>query len=161
MPAARFMRKGITRFYFAPTIASATLVPTAAEVNAGTRLDTQLSDINGFSFSNSPINTPDMSTTFVGSMNGEDTIDSSSLTFYELKGATDTIHDAQPKNSSGYMVIFYAGLAGATPAAGDKADVWPLTVASNARQYTAGNEGAMYTVTYSMTAAPGETKTLT
>jgi len=157
---ARFMRKGITQFWFVPTIASATLVPTAAEVNAGTRLDTQLAEVAGFTFTNSPINAPDMSSAFVSQIAGEDSTENSSLTFYEDK-TTNPISTAQSKGTNGYIVIFKAGLAGATPAAGDKADVWPVQVASNAPQYTADNEAAKYMVAYTTTAPPGVTKTLT
>lgn len=156
----RFMRKGITRFYFVPTIASATLVPTAAEVTAGTRLDAQLAEINGFSFSNSPIATPDMASAFVSSIAGEDSAADSNLTFYEDK-TSNPIKTAQAKGTNGYIVIFYAGIAGATPAAGDKADVWPVQVASVSRMYTAGNEAAQYQIVYTPTAPPGEEKTLT
>lgn len=157
---ARFMRKGVTRVYFVPTIASATLVPTTAEVTAGTRLDTQLADINGFAYANNPINVPDMSSAFVANIPGEDAVADSSLTFYEDK-TTNAIKTAQPKATVGYILFFYAGIAGAAPATADKADVWPILVASVARQYTAGNEAAQYIITYAPTAAPGEEKALT
>lgn len=156
----RFMRKGITRIYWVPTIASATLAPTAAEVTAGTRMDTQIAEINGFAFSNNPIATPDMGSTFVSSIAGEDTSDDSSLVLYEDK-TSNPIKTAQAKGTNGYVVIFYAGIAGATPAAADKCDVWPSQVASVSRQYSAGNEAAKYQITYASTATPGEEKTLT
>lgn len=159
---ARFMQKGTTKFWFAPTIASATLVPTAAEVNAGTRMDTELAEISGFAFSNSPIATPDMANTFTSSIPGEDVADTSSLTFYEQKApTTNPIRTAQAKGTVGYVVIFFGGIAGATPAAADKCDVWPVQVASNVRTYSAGNEASRYVITYAMTATPGFDKTLT
>lgn len=157
---ARFMRKGITRFYLVTTIASGSLVPTAAEVNAGTRLDTQLAEINGLSFENNPIEVPDMASAFVAQIGGEDKAADTSLTFYEDK-VSNPIKTAQPKGYVGFIVVFYSGIAGGTPAAGDKCDVWPTTVTSNSRQYTAGNEAAKYMVKYAMTAPPGEDKTLT
>jgi hypothetical protein len=156
----RFMRKGKTRFYFVLTIASPTLIPTAAEVNGGTRLDTQLAEINGFTFSNNPIAAPDMSSTFVASVSGEDTTEDSNLIFYE-DDTTNAISTAQAKGTNGYVVILYKGIAGASPAAGDKCDVWPVQVASNARQYTADNEAAKYQITYTPTAVPGFDKTMT
>lgn len=157
---ARFMRKGKTRFYFVPTIASATLIPTAAEVTAGTRLDLQLNEVNGFTFANSPIDAPDMATTFVAKVSGEDTTEDSNLVFYE-DDTTNPISTALAKGTNGYIVIFYKGIAAASPAAGDKADVWPIQVASNARQYTADNESAKYQVVFTPTLAPGFDKTLT
>lgn len=157
---ARFMRKGITRVYWVPTIASATLVPTTAEVTAGTRLDTQIAEFNGFSFANNPIQVPDMSTAFVSNIAGEDSVADSSLTFYEDK-TSNPIYTLLAKGTNGYVVIFPLGIAGVNPAAADKADVWPAQVASNARQYTAGNEAAQYVVTFAPTAAPGLDKALT
>jgi hypothetical protein len=157
---ARFMRKGTTRLYMVPTIASAALIPTAAEVNAGTRLDTQVAELSGFTFANNPISTPDMSTSFVSQVPGEDATEDSSMTFYEDK-VSNPIRTALAKGTNGYVVIFPAGIAGATPAAGDKCDVWPVTVASNARQYTADNEAAKYMVKLAATAEAGTDKTLT
>lgn len=150
----RFMRKGKTRVWFVPTIASVTLVaPTTVEVNAGVRLDVELAEINGFSFSNSPIDVPDMATAFVSKIPGEDTVADSNMTFYE-QTLTNPISVALAKNVVGYIVIFYAGIAGALPAAADKAEVWPVIVASNAKLYTTGSEAAKYQVVFTNTAAP-------
>ncbi len=157
---ARFMRKGKTRFYYAPTIASAALVPTTAEITAGTRLDVELNEVNGFTFANSPIQVPDMSTSFVPNIPGEDSVEDSNLTFYE-QDTTNTIMTTLAKGVVGYIVIFYKGIAGAAPAAADKCDVWPIQVASSARQYTADNEAAKYQVVFAPTAVPGFDKALT
>lgn len=157
---SRFMRRGTTRFYFVPSIASASLIPTTAEVTAGTRLDAQLNEINGFTFGNSPINAPDMSTTFVPQVAGEDTSEDSSLTFYE-DTSTNPIRTLLAKGVNGFIVIFKSGIAGANPAAGDKADVWPVSVGSNAPQYTADNETAKYMVKFNNTAKPANDVTLT
>jgi hypothetical protein len=157
---ARFMRKGITRFYWVPTIASASLIPTTAEVTAGTRLDGQLAEVNGFSFENNPIQTPDMSTAFVSQIAGEDATEDSSLTFYEdlTSNPNSTV---LAKGTNGYVVIVPRGTAGATPAAGDKSDVWPAQITSNAKQFTADNEAGKYMVKFAATSQPGFEKTLT
>lgn len=160
MATARFMRKGITKVFLVPTIASGTLNATAAEVNAGTELTSEINEIGGFSFANNPIKTPDMSTAFVSQIAGEDSTEDSHITFYQRKG-TDTLRAAQPKGTAAYIVILYDGTAGASPAAGDKCDVWPITIGSNAKMYSAGNDAATYKVTYILTAPPGVDKTLT
>ena len=91
---------------------------------------------------------------------GEDSTDNSDMTFYE-DDVSNAIKSALAKGTSGYVVIFYAGLAtDDTPAIGDDCDVWPATVASNSRMYTADNEAAKYQVVYSLTAAPAEESTL-
>ena len=153
MVATRFMRKGITKIYFVPTI-TVLATPTTAQITAGTNLTPQIAEVAGFTFTNNPISTPDMDTAFVSQIGGEDTGEASSMTFYELKGGTDSIHDAQTKGLNGYICIFYAGLAGGTPASGDKMEVWPITITSNARVYSAGNEAAQYRVAYAITGVP-------
>lgn len=150
----RFMRKGTTRFYLVPTIAAATKIPTAAEVGAGTRLDAQLNTINGFNFASQFIDAPNMAESLTPKELGEDQLADSSLQFYELKGGADTINAAFVKGTASFVVIFYAGIAGATPAAADKADVWPVTVGSKQRLYSAGNELAQYLVTFAVTSTP-------
>lgn len=157
---ARFMRKGITKFFWVPTIADAGLTPTAAEVNAGDDITPDVRTVNGFNFSNQPIDTPDMEDTFTSQIPGEDDADDSNIELYEDNTDT-TIHDALPKDDTGYMCIFYAGIAGATPAAADSCDVWPATVSANTRRYTVDNEAAMYQVDFAITATPAFEQALT
>jgi hypothetical protein len=149
---ARFMRKGTTRVYFVPTIVNLT-APTVAEINAGTELTGQIAEVNGFSFANNPIDTPDMGTAFVSKIPGEDSVDTSSFRFYEDK-TSNPIRTVLAKGTIGYIVFFPSGTVGANPAIADKAEVWPVTVASNARAYSAGNEAAAYMVVLSNTAPP-------
>lgn len=151
---ARYMQKGTTKLYFVPTIASATLAPTAAEVNAGTNMTPQINEITGFSFANDTIETRDMSSTFVSNIPGEDAAEDSSLVFYEDK-TSNPIKTAVAKGTTGYVCIFFKGTAGASPAAGDVCDVWPVQVAANVRQYTAANEAAMWRAEFAVTATPG------
>lgn len=151
---ARFMRKGITKVYFIPAIAN-TAAPTTAEVTAGEDLTPQLAEINGFSFSNSPIDTPDMASAFVSKIPGEDTVDNSDMTFYE-DDASNPIRTALAKGTDGYIGIYYKGIAGSAPATADTLDVWPVTVASNSRMYTADNEAAKFQVVFTLTAPPTE-----
>jgi len=146
------MRRGNTKFYWVLTIANVN-TPTVAEVTAGTPLSPQAAEVAGFEFANSPIMAPDFANAFTPQVPGEDTASESSFVFYDL-GGTDTIFTAQVKGASGYVVIAAKGLAGATPATGDKVEVWPATIGSKARQYTADNEAAKYRVVYNVTAAP-------
>lgn len=149
----RFMRKGVAKFFFVPTIADEDS-PTAAEVNAGIRISTQLAEVNGFTFANSPIKTPDMETAYSSQIGGEDESADSSMKFYELRDATNPIKTALAKNTDGFVVSFPEGIAGAIPAVGDDCEVWPVTVTSNAREYTVANESAMYNVAFAVTSPP-------
>ena len=56
---ALFFRRGKSRLYFCPAIASPAGV-TAAELAAGKDLGPVLSDLNGFQLSNNPIPTPNL-----------------------------------------------------------------------------------------------------
>ena len=58
----RFFRRGESKILFLPTWASAN--PSSGEISAGTDLTTGLSNITGWDFANTPITTPDLSTTF-------------------------------------------------------------------------------------------------
>lgn len=155
---ARFMRKGINRWYFVPTISNKT-APTAVEINAGTDLTDAIAEVSGFTFTNTAINVPDMGTAFVKKIPGEDSTEDSSITFYEDK-TTNPIRTALAKNTVGYVVIFSTGIADVIPplavAAADKCEVWGVVVASNARRYSVDNVAAQYVVAFTTTDPPVE-----
>ncbi len=152
---SRFMRKGTTELYFVPTVATPTAM-TVAEVGAGTDLTPEIAEINGYEFTNQPINVPDMGSAFVSKIPGEDTVESSNIVFYE-DDTSNPIKSALAKGTVGYVAIFHAGLATkSTPAIGDAYELWPCIVASNARRYTAGNEAAQYNVVFTLTDPPTE-----
>ena len=145
----RFNRKGNTRISFLPTIASTALAPTAAEITAGTDYTDQISAIDGWSLENTPIDTPDMASTFVSKIDGDDSAADSSLTFYE----DDTLDDIETnlaKGTSGFIVIFSKGNTAGTQGM----DVYPVKVASNSKAYTTDNEAAKITVQFVITDRP-------
>lgn len=158
--AVKFFRRGKTKIFWVPTIASAALVPTTAEVNAGTDISCDVAEMNGFSFANSPIPTPDMCSTFTTSIPGEDTADDSTLVFYEYSD-TNPLHATLAKGTAGHLAIFYKGTAGATPAIGDKAEVWKVTSTGPSREYSAGNDPARWSAKFTATKAPNFDATLT
>jgi hypothetical protein len=149
--ADEFFRRGITKIYEVPTVTAA--APTVAQITAGTDLSDLVSDITGFSFTNSPIPTPKLSTTFTTSVPGEDTTDDSELKFYEKK-TTNPQQAALAKGTSTNIVIFYKGLAGATPAIGDSCDVWPVQSTGPNREYSMGNDAAMWHCGFAPSAEP-------
>ena len=156
----RFMRKGTSEYWFVPTISDID-APTVAEVTAGTRLTPEIAELNGLSFQNNPIPTPDMASTFAAQIAGEDSADDTNIMFYE-DDTTNPILTALAKGTVGYIVVMYAGVTGSNgePAASDKCETWPCSVSSNARQHTAGNESAKYTVFFSMTSEPDQDATV-
>ncbi|MFF8910513.1 phage tail tube protein [Streptomyces olivaceoviridis] len=145
----RFNRKGTTKIYFLPTIAATTLIPTTAEITAGTDYTGQINAVEGWSLENQPIETPDMASTFVSKIGGDDSAADSSLTFYEDSTADDIETDLA-KGTTGYIVIFSKGKT--TGAKG--MDVFPVTVVSNSKSYSTDNEAAKITVQFTINSRP-------
>lgn len=155
-----FFRRGTTRVYVVPTIASAALVPTSAEVLAGDEITDDIAGMDGFSFENSPIQIPTMGSTFTGSIPGEDTADNPQLTFYELLTG-NTLQDTLAKGTITHLVIFYAGTAGASPAAADEAEVWKVVSTGPSREYTLDNQPARWMARTTPAREPNFSATLT
>lgn len=151
----RFNRKGTTKIKFLPTIASTALLPTRAEITAGNDLTDGIHSIDGWSLANQPINTPDMGTTFVPKIDGDDEAADSSLGFYE-DNTLDDIETDLAKGTVGYMCIFSKG----DVAAAKGLDVFPVKVASNSKQYSTDNEAAKIVVQFVITDLPAFNQTV-
>ena len=145
----RFNRKGTTKIKFVPTIASASLLPTRAEISAGNDLTDGINSIDGWNLENQPIETPDMGSTFVAKIDGDDQAADSSLGFYE-DNTLDDIETDLAKGTVGFMCIFSKG---DIPAA-KGLDVFPVKVASNSKAYSTDNEAAKITVQFVITDRP-------
>lgn len=148
----RRIRRGLTKWFFVETIADPSS-PTVAEIAAGIEIGQEVAEVSGFQFSNNPIDTPDFESAFVKKAPGEDTAEDSSMTLYD-DPTVASIKTALSKGAIGYIVIFPLGIAGSSVAAGDDCEVWPVSIASNTREYTAGNEVARYMVEYTITDVP-------
>jgi hypothetical protein len=146
---ARFNRKGVTKILFAETVASTTYLPTAAELTGATEYTKQIAAVDGFSLENQEIETPDMASTFVAKIPGDDSAADSSLTFYE-DDTTDTIETDLAKGTVGFIIICRKGKAPSTKGM----DVYPVRVASNSAAITADNEAAKIMVKFSITDRP-------
>lgn len=157
MTETRFVRRGITKIYFASTITNIS-APTLAEVTGGTDLSPHISAVEGFGWTNQPIETPDLGSTFVSKIAGPDQADDSSLEFYELReGSTEFTLLA--KGTTGFLVFASAGGTGpgGQVAVGDKVDVFPFEVAGTpSKLITVDNEAAKFRVGVSLTAEPAQ-----
>ncbi|MFE7780268.1 phage tail tube protein [Streptomyces nigrescens] len=152
---ARFNRKTLTRIMFLPTVASTALLPTRAEITGGTDYTDQINAVDGWSIENQPIETPDMGSTFVSKIDGDDSAADSSLTFYE----DDTLDDVESdlaKGTEGFIAIFSKG----DVAAAKGLDVFPVKVASTSKAYTADNEAAKITVQFVIVDRPALNQTV-
>mgnify|MGYP001579306073 CR=1 FL=1 len=146
---ARYFRRadGQTRWYFVTSITN-TAAPTAAEINAGTALNTRISEISGFMYKNEPIETPDLSTAFVTTIGGEDKAEDSGLIFYD----DDTnmgLWNALAKGTAGYMVINPYARVGGT-----KCRVWQVVSLGPNDEYTLDATAARFMVDFSVATRP-------
>jgi DNA polymerase III sliding clamp (beta) subunit (PCNA family) len=146
---ARFNRKGVTKILFADAIASTTYMPTLVEITGATDYTKQIAAVDGFSLENQEIETPDMASTFVSKIPGDDQASDSSLTFYE-DDVTDTIETDLAKGTVGFVIICRKGKAASTKGM----DVYPVRVASSSPAITADNEAAKIMVKFSITDRP-------
>lgn len=154
---AEFFRRGVTRIYLVPTITMA--APTVAQISAGTEITDSVANIEGFRYSNSRIPIPKMSSDFTPTIRGENTADDSTLTFYE-DDASNPLRTTLAKGTQTNVVIFSVGTAGASPAIGDKVDIWPVESAATPKEFTMGNDPARWMAELGNTDVPFEDETL-
>lgn len=149
MSVDKFFRRadGQTHWYFVPSIAN-TSAPTASEINAGLSLAEAINDVSGWSYENKTIDSPDFSTAFVGSIDGEDQAAASSITLYDDK-TSSTMRDALGKGTEGYVVISPYAKTTASDC-----DVWKVRVASANRQYTMDAKPALYPIMFAILDRP-------
>jgi hypothetical protein len=149
MAVKKYMRRGTSKFYFVPTIADESMVPTRTELVLGTQFAEYIAAMDGWTVSNNEIETPDMADTYDSTIPGSDKADSSSFTFYEDEADAD-LEATFAKGTTGYVVILRKGdIPG-----NNSMDVFPIRVASQSPQYTADNEAAKFMVTCSITSRP-------
>jgi hypothetical protein len=151
--AGDFFRKGTSRAYWVSTVAVKT-APTAAEIAAGTELSDRINNIDGLSYENTPLPTENMAEAFTATIPGPDEVAKTTFTFLEKK-TTNPLRTTLAKGTSGFLVMFPGGTAGATPAAADKCDVWPVTVTGRPRDWDL-SKAATYKVGFTPTATPAE-----
>lgn len=149
MAQKRFVRRGISRFYFLPIVAAINKIPTRAELTAGTDLSDYIADVAGWGVENAAVATPDMGSTFESSIPGTDSAPDSSFTFYEDLDVT-TIEDLLPKGTNGFVVILRKG----DKPTSESMDTFPVRVATRMTEYSAGNDPARFTVRFTITEPP-------
>ncbi|MCX5000988.1 hypothetical protein [Streptomyces longwoodensis] len=149
MAVKKYMRRGTSKFYFVPTIAADSMIPTRTELVAGTEFSEYIAGMDGWTVSNNEIETPDMADTYDSTIPGSDKADQSSFTFYEDEEDAD-MEQTFAKGTTGYVVILRKGdIPG-----NNSMDVFPIRVASQSPQYTADNEAAKFMATCSITSRP-------
>lgn len=150
----RYINANVTKCYYLPDVAAANLTPTRAEMNAGTDLSFQISDINGWLVAGNDVETPDLGTTFTSMIPGRTKADSSSITLYAATTGVD-VRTLLPRGTAGFIMWCDGG-----DVAGQKADVFPIRVRSNGKSRSTGEDPAKITVECSITAQPAENVTI-
>jgi hypothetical protein len=155
---------GQTKVSFVPTIASATLVPTSAELTAGTSLETNLiaAGLEGFDPSNAEIDNTSLASTFDTKLPGRTGFSGTGLVLKKQTG-TDTVHTTlKTPNTSGYIVIRDGTPASTAFAAAQKVAVYPVMTGQWAFLGRGeANSVLRYRVPLSITAAPNLDATVT
>jgi hypothetical protein len=146
---SRFFRRGISKIYFLPAVASLA-APTTAEIAAGVDLSPQIAEVGGFQLSNAPIPTPNLAEQFTPQIDGEDTVADSSLTMYDLDSST-TLRTATTKGTAGFFVLMPYGRTAAK-----RCEVWPAKITGQNDEWSTatGNNPARYVTSAVITATP-------
>jgi hypothetical protein len=120
--STRYTSIGLTKIYYLPSVASASLIPTRAEMNAGTDLSPQVADWTGWMVTGVQINTPDLGTVFETSISGRVSAAKSNITFYASVNGID-ITALLPRTTTGYIQWLDGG-----DISGNQCEVYPITV---------------------------------
>lgn len=154
MATKRFVRRGVSKFYFLPAVADLATGPDRTELDAGADLTPEIADISGWMLENQAAATPDMGSTFEKSIPGLDSAADSSMTFYEPEDEPEVgdidVDTLLPKGTEGFVVILRRGDKPASPSM----DTFPVRVRSKGAEYSAGNDPARTAVAFSITEEP-------
>jgi len=156
----RFIRRGVSKFYFVPVVADLAVGPTRIELEAGEDLTKALADLSGWMLENASAATPDMGSTFESSIPGLDSAADSSMTFYEPE-ETPEVGDVDvdillPKGVVGNITILRRGDKPGSPSM----DTFPIRVGSKGPEYSAGNDPARTLVNFAVTDEPSLDKSV-
>jgi len=155
MATKRFVRRGVSKFYFLPSVADLAAGPTRIELDAGADLTPEIADVAGWMLENASAATPDMSSTFEKSIPGLDSAADSSFTFYEPEDVPEGDGDVDVdvllvKGTEGFVVILRRGDKPASPSM----DTFPTRVKSKGAEYSATNDPARTVASFSITEEP-------
>lgn len=144
---------GFEQRVFAVTTLSSLTAPTAAQINAGVEITSDMPDPLNLSATTNYIDTSDISSQQDKQQTGTTGIDNLSFEIWRHKGIGAQIaYDALPNNAARYLVKFEGGgVVGATPAAGDKCDVAAVQVGIKSDAPTPRGEARRVTVPVGVT----------
>ena len=148
--STRFCDQAVTKVYYLPVIAAATRIPTRAEMNAGTNLTPEINDLSGWVIEAELFDTQPMGSAFKTEGVGSLSAPGSSLTFYTSKNGID-VRSLLPRAATGYVMFCDGG-----DTVANKAEVFPIVVASVGVLRSTGGEASKVRVVFAITAAPAQ-----
>ena len=144
-----------TVVYYIPTIAATNLTPTRSEMNAGTNIGVDLADLDGWTVEADQIDTQALNDAFQTKIPGTLSSPDSSLTFFTSKNGVD-IRALLPRGTSGYIAFLDGG-----DVSGNKMEVYPITVTSNAvMRSLQSKDASKIKVGFAITKTPGQNLTV-
>ena len=149
-PSTRYFDVATTKCYWLPSVASAALEPTRAEMNAGTDLSKEIADLDGWTVEGDEIETPDLGTTFTGKIPGRTNAEDCSLTFHADKNGDDA-RTLLPRGTEGFIMWCDGG-----DIEDNIATVFPVRVRSCSVQRSVDDENARIMVQFSVAREPAE-----
>lgn len=153
-PSTRYFDPSVTKCYYLPTIAASTLIPTRAEMTAGTDLSGEIADLDGWTVEGDDIETPDLGKLFTGKIPGRTSADKCALTFHADQGGAD-VRALLPRGSSGYIMWCDGG-----DVTGNIAGVYPIRVKSCSPMRAVDKDNARIQVQFTVTEEPNEAVTV-
>ncbi|GAA0347895.1 hypothetical protein NE235_10715 [Actinoallomurus spadix] len=144
----RFFAKRRSRIVFCATLANKNS-PTRSEINAGTDLTGEISQVNGFNTTSNLLDAPDYGSPFTSKTPGAIEAADSSFQCYQDK-TTHDIRELLPRDTTGFVIIMWGG-----DVPGQLCDVFPVTVSSTPKSLP-DNAAADITINFAITSEPAE-----
>lgn len=159
---ARVIPNNNSYIAFLTTIASGTLVPTAAEITAGVNLTPFLISLNASTTGNT-VATPSFDTTFETNIPGTVTSTFEADFYRDAAVSGDTAWTTLPRGTAGFFVVSRFGGTGALnkPISTNIVEVWPVTVMTRSAQNMTNNTAQTMTVQCSVPKVPNEAAVVT
>lgn len=144
----RYIRPGISVVHYLPACADYT-APTRQEIDGGTELSAEISEISGFSVTSDTVETPDWASRFTSKVPGMISAEDSSITFYGSVD-TDDVRSVLPRDTTGFIIIMDGG-----DVPEQSMDVFPVTVSSVAKEKS-NDDPVTLEVSFTITDEPAE-----
>jgi hypothetical protein len=151
-PTIRYFPPGTRKVYWVPTISNY-LVPSRAELNAGTDLSAEVDTVTGWSLAGATVDVPDMGSRFTSQVPARLTSASSDITFYCSQDRND-VRGLLTRDTNGYIVWLWEG-----DVPGQKCDVFPVRITTQAMDTTVEDPGKV-TISFAITRIPAISATI-